>query len=288
MIGRYVVVTPARNEAEHIGRTIASMLRQTVLPQRWVIVDDGSSDDTAGIVARSTEGVDWVDLVRRPDRGHRSAGTGVMEAFGEGRARVVDIDWDYLVKLDGDLRFEDDYFERCLAEFDSDPTLGIAGGTVYDVYPDRVTHDPHPRFHVRGATKIYRRACWREIGGVIEAPGWDTMDEVKANQLGWTTRTLAEPPIYQLRPTGEAAGVWSNWVKNGAAAYRTGYHPVFVMARAGRRFVQPLGIVAPMGLIWGYLRAWLTKAGQVDDPELRRYVRQQQWNRLIGRDSMWR
>jgi glycosyltransferase involved in cell wall biosynthesis len=284
----YVVVTPARNEAAYIGRTIASMLHQTVPPQRWVIVDDGSTDDTKNIATGLTADVDWIELVSRRDRGHRSAGTGVMEAFRAGLARIEDTDWRYLVKLDADLEFDEDYFERCLEAFASDATLGIAGGKVHDVYPDRIVHDPHPDFHVRGATKIYRRECWKDIGGVIDAPGWDTLDEVKANQLGWKTRTLAEPPIYQLRPTGEAAGSWSNWVKNGAAAYRSGYHPAYVAARAGRRLMRPPSITAPTGLIWGYLKAVLTKPDRVDDPELLRYVKQQQWNRLIGRDSMWR
>jgi biofilm PGA synthesis N-glycosyltransferase PgaC len=284
----YVVVTPARNEAEYIGSTVESMLNQTVVPRLWVVVDDGSTDDTAGIVERATADVDWVQLVRRADRGHRSAGTGVMAAFRDGLADVGDIDWEFLVKLDGDLRFEDDYFESCLNGFKSDPTLGIAGGKVYDVYPDRVVYDAHPDFHVRGATKIYRRECWDAIGGLIEAPGWDTLDEVKANQLGWRTRTLPESPIYQLRPTGEAAGTWSNWSKNGAAAYRSGYHPAFVLARAGRRLLRPPSVAAPTALVWGYTKAWLTRIDRIDDPELLRYVKKQQWNRLTGRESMWR
>ena len=284
----YVVVTPARNEAEYIGSTVESMLNQTVAPRLWVVVDDGSTDDTAGIVERATADVDWVHVVRRADRGHRSAGTGVMAAFRDGLAEVGDIDWEFLVKLDGDLRFEDGYFESCLDGFKSDPTLGIAGGKVYDVYPDRVVYDSHPDFHVRGATKIYRRDCWDAIGGLIEAPGWDTLDEVKANQLGWSTRTLPESPIYQLRPTGEAAGTWSNWSKNGAAAYRSGYHPAFVLARAGRRLLRPPSVAAPTALVWGYTKAWLTRIDRIDDPELLRYVKKQQWNRLTGRESMWR
>lgn len=288
MTNGYVVVTPARNEGEYIDQTITSMLGQTVLPRLWVIVDDGSTDDTADIVERMTAGIDWVQLVRRADRGQRSAGTGVMAAFKDGLDRVGGSAWEYLVKLDADLRFEQSYFEDCLAPFDSDANLGIAGGKIYDVYSDRLVHDSHPAFHVRGATKIYRRACWEDIGGLVEAPGWDTLDEVKANQEGWTTRTLFDCPIYQLRPTGEAAGSWSNWSKNGAAAYRSGYHPAFVLARAARRLVQPPSITAPTALIWGYTQAWLSKIDRIDDPELLRYVKQQQWNRLTGRETMWK
>ena len=284
----YVVITPARNEARNIERTVDSMLGQTYAPRRWIVVDDGSSDATSAIVERRTKDVPWVDLVVRSDRGHRSAGTGVMEAFHEGRARVQETDWEFIVKLDADLEFASDYFERCLGQFASDPKLGIAGGKVYDVDANRVVHDPHPAFHVRGATKIYRRACWEDIGGLLVGPGWDTLDEVKANQLGWSTRTLVDVPIYQLRPTGSAAGSWPNWVKNGVAAYRSGYHPAFVAVRAARRLLQPPSVVAPAGLLWGYARSWLSRSGRVDDPDLVRYVRQQQWNRLTGRESMWR
>jgi len=284
----YAVITPARNEARYIERTIDSMLRQTVQPTKWVIVDDGSTDGTARLAEQSLAGAGWVDVVSRPDRGHRSAGTGVVEAFRVGEGHIAGIDWAYLVKLDADVEFEADYFERCLAEFDQDPDLGIAGGTVYDVLGDHTTWEPHPAFHVRGATKIYRRACWEDIGGLIDGTGWDTIDELKANQMGWSTRTLPEIPIYQLRPSGQAAGAWSNWVKNGVAAYRSGYHPAFLLARAGKRLVRPPSIVAPTALIWGYTKSWIQRVDRPNDPELLTFVREQQRNRLLGRDSVWK
>jgi glycosyltransferase involved in cell wall biosynthesis len=284
----YAVVTPVRNEADYLGRTIASMMAQTTPPVRWIIVDDGSTDDTAAIVEAAMVEFPAIRLVRRTDRGHRLAGTGVMQAFEEGRTELGDTPWDYLVKLDGDLEFGPDYFETCLGHFDDDATLGIAGGKLYDVDAGRVTYDPHPAFHVRGATKIYRRECWDAIGGLTGGPGWDTLDEAKANQMGWSTRSLADAPLYQLRPTGRAAGTWSNWVKNGDAAYRTGYHPAFILARAGRRLVRPPSLTAPTGLIWGYARSWAKRTPRIDDPDLLTYVRTQQWNRLTRRPSMWR
>jgi hypothetical protein len=211
-----------------------------------------------------------------------------MEAFRFGRQRVDDLDWDYLIKLDGDLEFAPDYFEQCFVAFDSDPKLGIAGGTLFDIYPDKIVHDSHPEFHVRGATKIYRRECWDEIGGLFDIPGWDTLDEAKANQMGWTTATLHDPMIFQLRPTGKAAGSWANWVKNGVAAYRSGYHPAFVLARAGRRLIRPPSLTAPAGLTWGYFSSWMQKTERIDDPGLLQYVRAQQRNRLTGGASMWK
>lgn len=283
----YVIVTPIRNEAEHLETTIRCVVEQTRQPSRWLIVDDGSSDGTGQIADRWAEQISWIHVTHRPDRGHR-AGSGGVEAFKEGAVSLAGENWDFLVNLDGDLRFETDYFARCLEVFDSDPDLGIAGGKVYEAQGDRMVHDPHPRFHVRGASKIYRRACWESVEDVVEGPGWDTLDEVKANQLGWQTRTLDEVPIYHLRAHGRAAGGWANWVNSGTAAYRSGYHPAFVLVRALRRLVRPPSLVAPAGLVYGYVSSALKGIERPDDPEVRRFVRQQQMNRLLGRKTMWR
>src|SRR4030095_3818867 len=140
---------------------------------------------------------------------------GVVDAFYSGYERLAGIDWGFLVKLDGDLDFEDDYFERCLARFAKQPDLGIGGGVIYSQVGGQLKEEEHPAFHVRGATKIYRRACWEQIGGLLRVPGWDTLDEVKANQLGWHTGSFPEVRIVQQRFTGEGGGQWPTWVKNG-------------------------------------------------------------------------
>lgn len=284
---RYVVVTPARDEARHIGATIRSMKAQARPPAKWIIVDDGSSDETAAIVRSAAR--DWpvVELIQRTDRGHRRAGGGVVEAVMEGVA-AIDTEWDYLVKLDADLTFGPEYFSTCLDAFAFDPTLGIVGGTVWNVARDGTrTAESHPDFHVRGATKIYRRRCWEDIGGLEPVPGWDTIDEITANKRNWRTRTI-DAPIDQLRPTGQAAGQWNNWVKNGRAAYLSGYDPVFVTARAISRVPRSPHVAAPVGLMWGYLRSAARREPKSVDRSLQRYVRQQQRRRLTGRETIWR
>ena len=285
---RYVVITPARNEAERIQHTIDAMADQTVRPATWIVVDDGSTDGTADIVARAAQSHDWITLVSRDDRGHRAAGSGVVEAVNDGFAAVDDNDWEFLVKLDADLSFPSDYFARCFEAFEEDPTLGIAGGTVSNIDAEgNRSVEPHPDFHVRGATKIYRRTCWDQIGGLRAVPGWDTIDEVEANRMGWSTRTLPVP-IDQLRTTGAAAGQWRNWVKNGRAAYLTGYHPLFLGARAASRARRSPYLTAAAGLLWGYGRSLATREDVAVSDATRRYVRSQQMNRLLGRDSIWR
>src|SRR5262249_30682306 len=162
--------------------------------------------------------------------------------------------------------FEHDYFECCFAHFDSDPKLGIGGGTICgDINGTLVEESPgDPRFHVRGATKIYRRACWDAIGELAKAPGWDTLDEVKANMLGWKTYTFPELKLKHFRFTGNADGTWKNWVKNGRANYVTGYHPLFMLLKCAKRLLKkPYGI-ASFGLLSGFCGAYLRRVPQVN------------------------
>jgi poly-beta-1,6-N-acetyl-D-glucosamine synthase len=285
---RYVVITPARNEAQHIENTLESMTRQTIKPAAWIIVDDGSSDDTTAIAGRYAERYSWISVVRRPDRGFRQPGAGVVQAFEAGFQALSTLDWQFIVKLDADLSFEPDYFEQCFHEFQKDPHLGICGGGIYHSGPTGLTLEPNPLFHVRGATKIYRRQCWENLGGLVAVPGWDTIDEVKANLKGWNTRTVPDIVALHHRFTGSAQGAWKDSVKNGLANYICGYHPLFVLLKCFRRLMRKPYVIGAIGLLWGYLSGYLKGIAQVPDPILIRYTRTQQIRRLLFMPSMWR
>src|SRR3990167_2931694 len=154
----YVVITPARNEGRGLQDTIVRMAAQTVRPLQWVIVDDGSQDETGEIIDSYSRKYSWITAVHRPDRGFRSPGGGVMEAFMDGYRSLTAEKWEYIVKFDADLSPDSDYFEKCLAHFQVEPKLGIGGGTVYNITRGQMVIESAPVFHVRGATKIYRRA----------------------------------------------------------------------------------------------------------------------------------
>lgn len=286
-MARYAVVSPARDEEAFLADTIECMVAQSAPPAEWVIIDDGSRDRTGEIAEEYARKHDWIRVVHREDRGFRQAGGGVIDAFYAGFDRLSIRDWDFVVKLDADLVFAGDYFARCLAEFAARPRLGIGGGVIYNEIDGRLELEKHPAFHVRGATKIYRRACWQEIGGLHRVAGWDTLDEVKANQLGWETRSFADVPLRQKRFTGDAAGQWSNWVKNGRASYISGYHPLFLLAKAAARLPRRPRLTASAGLVVGFFGALAARTPQIDDPELIRYLRRQQLRRLVGRSSVW-
>jgi poly-beta-1,6-N-acetyl-D-glucosamine synthase len=287
-VQRYVVITPARNEGSEIEQTIQSVLQQTVRPAAWVIVDDGSTDNTGEILDRYAAEIPWIRVVHRKDRGFRHPGGGVVEAVLDGYRALGVADWEFIVKLDADLVLEPDYFERCLAEFSADAKLGVGGGTVYNLSDGKREIESNPAFHVRGATKIYRRECWDALGGLLVAPGWDTLDEVKANMLGWQTRSFSNIPVLQRRATGSNDGAWKDYVKNGRANYISGYHPLFMLLKCVKRVPQKPYAVAALGLAYGYLYAFWNKINRVNDPALIRYVRRQQLRRLLFQESIWK
>jgi poly-beta-1,6-N-acetyl-D-glucosamine synthase len=284
---RYVIITPARDEELHIRTTIESMLGQTILPVEWVIVNDGSTDGTGKIVDEYAARYPWIRAVHRTNRGFRKAGGGVVDTFNDGYRTLTCKDWDFIVKLDGDLSFEPDYFEKCFGTFDLEPQLGVGGGVMCYIENGTKSFEANPAFHVRGATKIYKRACWDAIGGFWPAPGWDTMDEVKANMLGWTTRSFPDLHLLHHRHTGAADGAWANWVKNGRANYICGYHPLFMLSKCVHRLGQRPYIVGSAGLLYGFMTGYLNRIPQVDEPKTIQYLRQQQIARLLGRKTIW-
>jgi glycosyltransferase involved in cell wall biosynthesis len=285
---KYVIITPVRDEVEHLGSTIESMVRQTVLPQEWVIVDDGSTDGTGKIIDDYASRYPWIKPVHRRDRGFRKSGGGVVDAFNDGYRALTNSDWEFIVKFDGDLTFDADYFDRCFEEFDRETKLGLGGGVICYVTDGKKSFEEAPAFHVRGATKIYRKACWISIGGLLPAPGWDTLDEIKANSLGWKTRSFPQLHLVHQRDTGAADGLWRSLVKYGRANYICGYHPLFMLSKCVVRVTRKPYVIGSIGLMYGFVSGYLTNLPQVDDRPVIAYLRRQQLGRLFGGETIWR
>jgi poly-beta-1,6-N-acetyl-D-glucosamine synthase len=285
---RYVLVTPVRDEQDYISITIDSVVRQTVPPEQWVIVDDGSKDKTGQIIDEYARQYPWIRAIHRQDRGYRKWGAGIIEAFYDGFHALTCTDWEFMCKLDGDLSFEPTYFESVWKKFAEDSRLGIGGGYLYHLENDCKTIEQHPVFHVRGGAKTYRRECWDALGGLWIGPGSDTVDEVKANMLNWSTRSFMDVQIQHHRWTGAAYGRWGGIVKNGKTDYVSGYHPLFLLAKSCARLFQQPYLVGSAGLVYGYVRAYLERIPRVDDPALIRYLQQQQLARLTGRETIWK
>jgi poly-beta-1,6-N-acetyl-D-glucosamine synthase len=284
---RYVIITPVRDEAKFLGETIRSVASQTITPLQWIIVDDGSTDATAEIMETAAAKHVWISTLHCADRGSRVNASGVMQAFHQGFQVLNRRDWDFLVKLDGDVRLEPTYFENCIAEFHKDSSLGVGGGVIYNAIGGAYVLEPCPDFHVRGATKIYRRECWDAIGGLLAGPGWDTVDEVKANMLHWKSRSFPDLRVIHFRPTGQAEGGWRNSVKDGRSDYVTGYHPLFMFLKCVKRIVERPIVVGSVGLMYGFVSSYLRGIPRVER-DLIQYVQRQQLRRLMLMDSIWK
>jgi poly-beta-1,6-N-acetyl-D-glucosamine synthase len=285
---KYVIISPVRDEEQYLERTIDSVVKQTNPPAEWIIVNDGSTDRTGEIIDRFAREFPWIRAVHRTNRGFRKPGGGVVEAFNEGLATLQTTDWDFIVKLDGDLIFPPSYFANCFEEFRLDPKLGIGGGIIFHDLDGKETIEQVPQFHVRGATKIYKRDCWEAIGGLWVAPGWDTIDEVKANMLGWTSRSFMNLMVHHQRLTGTAESRWKDLVKSGRARYVSGYHPLFMGSSCLLRLFKKPYVLGSVGLLYGYFSGYLGNIPQVDDPQLIKYLREQQMRRLLGKETIWK
>jgi len=285
---KYVLITPVRDEERFIEKTIQSVISQTILPLAYIIVDDGSSDKTGEIIDSYAAKYPWITALHRQDRGFRNSAGGEVQAFYFGFEQVKHLQWDYIVKLDGDLSFDADYFERCMQYFANDPKLGLASGVIYNLENGELHLEKTPHFHVRGAAKMYSKKLWDELGGMYAINGWDTLDEVKANMLGYTTQNFPDLKIVQYRTTGMEVGIWQNAIKNGTGSYIAGYHPLYLASKIIKRSLRRPFFIESAGLCYGYFKAFFTHKERVNDAKLVHYLRKQQMNRLFLRPTIWK
>jgi len=279
---KYAIVSAVRDEEEFLENTISSVANQTVLPVRWVIVDDGSTDRTPEILADAARQYPWITVVTVPDRGYRSLGKGEVDAFNAGLARLENTDYDFLAKLDGDVLLPPRYFSSLFARFDDHPRLGIASGAFPAVVRSRIRERALNPWNTVAHARVYRRECFEDIGGLARCLGFDTIDEMKAQMRGWTTQSFTEIRGIHLRPTGSSTGAWQNGLeREGRAAYWCGAHPLFALAR-GIRELARLPVLGGLFFLKGYFSCWLRNAPQYGEQDVRDFVRKQQLRRLAG------
>lgn len=277
----YVIITPVRDEARFIGDTVASVLAQTHRPLRWVIVDDGSTDATPAILSDTTREVEWVTVISTGSR-ERQLGSAEVLAFQRGFAELgPDAGYDYIVKLDGDLRLPPDYFQRLLARMVANPRLGIASGIYCECQEGQWEPVTMPPYHAAGASKVIRRQCFTQIGGFVPRKGWDTVDEIRAGLLGWQTTHFDDIRFQHLKPEGMAMGSLSTHRFHGEIYYQTGGGFLFLLAKVAHRMLRgkpPL--VGGLAMLWGYLLPTLSRQGRLVTPPEAKYYRRMLNRRL--------
>jgi poly-beta-1,6-N-acetyl-D-glucosamine synthase len=275
-----IVVVTFLNEARFLPSLLASVERQTRLPDRLVLLDDGSTDGSTELADAFAARHDFARVVRRPTRGRetdRLAAAAEHQAFTWAVA-TLDEPFDVVAKLDADLDLNPTHFERMLKEMEADPTLGIAGAYLSDIGPDgSVVRQPAPPWHVRGATKFYRRECYEEIQPVPSHLGWDMIDAVKARRGGWSTASfpLAGGDTLHLRPSGAHDGPLRAFRRWGACAWSYGAHPLFVLLGALQRMTRRPFVIGGTLYAAGFAGAALRGAPRVER-DLRAYVQHEE------------
>lgn len=282
---KLMAITPARDEERLLPGLIVSMVAQSCRPFRWVIIDDGSRDATGALADGAAREHRWIEVVHLPGDRQRAAGgeSAVARVLREREAE----DFDFLLRLDADLSFDSTLIAQLLHEFARDPQLGIAGPTLLEPDPDGWHPVTQPVFHTRGAAKTYSRRCLRAIGPLESGLGWDTLDEARAMLAGFRTRSFAHILARHHRPQGAAGGRWKARAAAGMAAYRAGYAPAFVLARAVRQALNGAGPLGALAFVQGFFTPTLRRMPRPASPELIAFVRRQQIRRLLGRASLW-
>jgi len=279
---KYVIVTPARNEEIHIGKTIKSMLSQTVLPQKWIIVSDGSTDGTDEIVQRYTSKYNWIEFVRMPHHSDRQFAAKVY-AFNAGYKKIKDTSYDIIGNLDADISFEKDYFEFLLNKFNKNPRLGVAGTPFVEEsfkgYDFRFANIEH----VSGACQLFRRECFEEIGGYIPVRGGgiDWIAVTTARMKGWKTRTFTGKTCFHHREmgTGNSNALMARY-NYGEKAYYLGGHPLWETLRAVFQMKQQPYIIGGLFFFMGYALSSLRSIDRPVSNELLSFYRHEQMVRL--------
>jgi poly-beta-1,6-N-acetyl-D-glucosamine synthase len=282
---RYALISPCRNEVDHIRKTLDSVVAQSAQPTIWIIVDDGSTDGTGAVIEEYMARHAWIKVVQKPDRGHRAVGPGVIEAFYAGLGHISLKDFDYLCKLDVDLDLPPRYFEILMDRMEANPRLGSASGKPYNRTKSGawVSEKCGDEMSV-GMTKFYRVSCFEAIGGFVREVMWDGIDCHKSRELGWVVRSWDEPELQfeHLRPMGSSQqNILTGRARHGFGQYFMGSHPVYFLATALFRMAQRPYFVGGLAMIYGYARAWLRREPQLDDPPLRAFIRSYQRQALL-------
>ncbi|MDF3128250.1 glycosyltransferase family A protein [Kiritimatiellaeota bacterium B1221] len=283
---RYVLITPCRDEDDYGQRTLESVYKQTVLPTLWVIVDDGSTDDTPNLLAKAAEEHDWIKIIRREDRGKRAVGPGVVDAFYVGLDSVDMNDFDYLCKFDLDLEIPPVYFETLIQRMEAEPRLGTCSGKPY--YPDPesgklISEKCGDEMSV-GMTKFYRTTCFQEVGGFVREVMWDGIDCHRCRMMKWIACSWDDEEIrfLHLRLMGSSQkSVWTGRMRHGFGQHFMGTGLLYMTISSVYRMTRPPVLVGGLAMWWGYVSSALKQNPRYDDLEFRKFLRSYQWNCLL-------
>jgi len=282
VLPRYVLITPARNEEKFIETLIRSVTIQTVLPARWVIVNDGSTDATVNIVSSYLAKYEWIELLNLPSHQDRSFAAKVF-AVNAGLESVRNLDYEIIGNLDSDVSFDPDHFEFLMKKFQEDPNLGVAGTIFQEEGYSSGEDSFEGQNHVAGGCQLFRRRCFENIGGYIpnKAGGVDWIAVTTARMKGWKTRSFREKSFFHYRSLGTAErSLLASAFSYGEKDYYLGGHPLWEVFRVAYRMTKKPYLLGGTALFSGYVSAFLRRMERPVSKELMTFHRKEQLKKL--------
>jgi glycosyltransferase involved in cell wall biosynthesis len=277
------LISPCRDEAQYMVRTLETVTSQSETPALWVIVDDGSTDETPHILRDWASRFGYIRIVTRADRGARKVGPGVIDAFYAGYDTITPNEFDFICKLDLDLDLPPRYFEILINKMDLDPRLGTCSGKPYMPLNGKLVSEKCGDENSVGMTKFYRVECFEQIGGFVRQVMWDGIDGHRCRMLGWVAASYDEPELrfIHLRPMGSShKGLVTGRMRHGFGQYFMGTSPTYMTLSALFRMTRPPLIVGGLAMWWGYVKSLLDRTPRYGDDEFRRFLRRYQWHCL--------
>jgi hypothetical protein len=281
---RYALISPCRDEAMYMRRTLESVTRQTVPPAIWVIVDDGSTDQTPQILADYAARFPYIRIVTRPNRGDRKLGGGVIDAFYSGYQTISPLDYDYICKLDLDLDLPKNYFETMMHRMEQNPRIGTCSGKPHFVHEGKTVSEMCGDENSVGMVKFYRTACFEQIGGFVRELMWDGIDGHRCRMNGWIAVSWDDPDIrfIHLRPMGTShKNWWTGRERHGIGQHFMGTSFIYMLASSLYRTTRPPRFAGGAAMMWGYIRASWDRRPQYGDAAFRDFLHQYQWSCLL-------
>ena len=280
----YLLISPCRNEAEFMVSTLESVVNQSVTPAKWIIVDDGSTDTTPEILQRYSDQYDFIEIVTRDNRGHRSVGPGVIEAFYAGLEVVELNNYQFVCKLDLDLKLPAGYFELLIQRMNNNPRIGTCSGKPYSQRGNSLVSEKRGDEMSVGMTKFYRTSCFQQIGGFVSEVMWDAIDCHRCRQLGWIACSWDDPELrfVHLRVMGSSQdSVYRGRMRHGFGQYFMGTGLIYMFVTSVYRMLHPPYIFGGMAMFWGYLDSLIKQVPKYRDKKLRKFIRSYQWRCLL-------
>jgi glycosyltransferase involved in cell wall biosynthesis len=279
---KYLIISPTFNEEENIERTLLSVIKQSVLPQEWIIVNDGSTDRTEEIVKRYSEKHPWIKLYNFT-KGDVAFGTHAVVNFYKGYEKITCKDWNFVVKLDTDLDIDSDtFFEYQLQKFEQNPKLGITSGITYSIIDgNKVLTQGRPKWRTGGAMKMYRRECLNDIEGLKPMYGWDGLDEYQAMYRGWITRTFFDLHVNHLGKARALNREKELWLIKARARslYQRGYPFEFVLLKGAKMLLSSFHFGT--SFLKEYIKVRRSETQRVVSREEKMFIRKFQYVRLL-------